>query len=428
MDRNEAKEILLSSLPEYLERKGIQINKKFRCLCPEHLDHDPSMSYYKQQNICHCFACGVNADIFQLIGWDYNVSSFKEQFEIGCSLFGLDVGQERKNVVKKYSSKKRLTKKEPEIAPLEIRHKVYTAMHDVLGLGPDDEKYLYEIRHLDKTRIRTDYFRLSKKWPDNALRKILKVAGCDPDLVKKVPGFYLDKNGNLAYNSKESGIAILIRDANGKACAVQVRRDTAEKGRRYVWFSSRFAKGGTSPGAAKDVVIPQHQKKILCITEGRFKAEILAQQGNITISVQGVSTWKNIDNIIKPLRDRYELHSIYLMFDSDIMGNIQLLKSLKQMARYLQQIFPDMRLKAGVWKMEYGKGVDDFYFSGTLYQNKNIKYLDAMEVYQKCLNNVPTLLKEYMVDDLRSLPEKRKKAFKKSLQKRNEEQFFPPTA
>lgn len=78
--------------------------------------------------------------------------------------------------------------------------------------------------------------------------------------------------------------------------------------------------------------------------------------------------------------------------------------------------------------MEYGKGVDDFYFSGTLYQNKNIKYLDAMEVYQKCLNNVPTLLKEYMVDDLRSLPEKRKKAFKKSLQKRNEEQFFPPTA
>lgn len=34
MDRKEAKEILRSKLSEYLEQKGIQINKNFQCLCP----------------------------------------------------------------------------------------------------------------------------------------------------------------------------------------------------------------------------------------------------------------------------------------------------------------------------------------------------------------------------------------------------------
>lgn len=368
------------------------------------------MNYYREKNICHCFACGVNADIFELIGWDYNTSDFNEQFKIGCDLFGLDIGQTshtraRIKPVRKYDK----TKNEDERAPLEVRHNVYTAMKDIFGLRSVNEKHLSEVRHLTEKRIKTDYFWMPKEWPKGTINKIMKLASCSPDMLKKVPGFYQDGAGNLTHR-KESGIAILIRDVDGKAQGIQIRRDTAEKGNRYVWFSSRFAKGGTSPGAAKDVVIPRRPKKILCVTEGRFKAESLAQKGNITISLQGVANWKNIDQVIQKLREKYTLHTIYLMFDADVMGNIQIMKTLQKMTEYLHQTLPDMQVKTGVWKIESGKGIDDFFYSGVLQQNHNIKYLDAGEFYQKCLNSIEPVQKALGLRSLKHLTEERERS------------------
>ena len=75
-------------LADYLMTKhNININQPFTCLNPDHEDRHPSMSYYAKGNICNCFSCGTHYDIFDLIGLDYGVESFKEKLEIADKLY-----------------------------------------------------------------------------------------------------------------------------------------------------------------------------------------------------------------------------------------------------------------------------------------------------------------------------------------------------
>lgn len=77
-----------SMLPDYLVQKhGININEFFTCLNPDHEDRHPSMSYWNKHDICKCFSCGTSYDIFDLIGLDYGVESFKEKLEIIDKLY-----------------------------------------------------------------------------------------------------------------------------------------------------------------------------------------------------------------------------------------------------------------------------------------------------------------------------------------------------
>ena len=55
--------------------------KFFHCLNPNHIDNNPSMMFTDKYNICKCFSCGVSYDIYDLIGLDYDLHSFKEQLE-----------------------------------------------------------------------------------------------------------------------------------------------------------------------------------------------------------------------------------------------------------------------------------------------------------------------------------------------------------
>ena len=75
-------------LADYLVNKhGLNINRPFTCLNPSHEDNHPSMSYSTKYNICKCFACGTTYDIFDMIGLDYGVESFKEKLEIVDKLY-----------------------------------------------------------------------------------------------------------------------------------------------------------------------------------------------------------------------------------------------------------------------------------------------------------------------------------------------------
>lgn len=53
----------------------------FHCLNPNHIDNNPSMMFTDKYNICKCFSCGASYDIYDLIGLDYDLYSFKEQLE-----------------------------------------------------------------------------------------------------------------------------------------------------------------------------------------------------------------------------------------------------------------------------------------------------------------------------------------------------------
>ena len=60
---------------EYLQDKGINPRKRFRCLNPAHLDRNPSMGYDPKRHKVHCFACGADYDLFDLLAIDEGLSS-----------------------------------------------------------------------------------------------------------------------------------------------------------------------------------------------------------------------------------------------------------------------------------------------------------------------------------------------------------------
>jgi len=63
---------------DYLEEKGINTKKLFRCLNPNHEDKNPSMSYDPNKNILHCFSCGKNYDLISLYAQDNNLDEKKD--------------------------------------------------------------------------------------------------------------------------------------------------------------------------------------------------------------------------------------------------------------------------------------------------------------------------------------------------------------
>ena len=85
---------LIDRLPEYLNATGRSTTKKFRCINPAHKDNTPSMSYDEKHKKVHCFGCGVNYDIFDVIGLDNNIApgdktSFPEKYNLACDYFNI---------------------------------------------------------------------------------------------------------------------------------------------------------------------------------------------------------------------------------------------------------------------------------------------------------------------------------------------------
>ena len=297
------------------------------------------------------------------------------------------------------------------------------------GLTEKDTEYLKKERKLPKKRIQADYFRVStnQKKKDEIIKKIQKETGYGVDVLKYVPGFFVwKKTGRLDFVTKD-GIGILIRNAAGQAVAVQIRKDTVKnKAMRYCWMSSKFAvdnelcDGGSTPKSPKDVLIPEKPRKTLCITEGRFKSEILALNRNISISVQGVLNWKGIEESIDDIIKLYDIKHIFLMFDADVMGNPQILPGLPALIDMLRKRYPSIRVSEAVWKKEYGKGIDDMIINGHV---NDVRYIPADEFAKTCLKTMSVLMKEFKVQSVSSLGE-RKTEFLGKLQETNENIFL----
>ena len=97
MDQNQAsevKEYLKEQLIDFLEERNVNIRKNFICMNPEHSESDPSMSYDRRRNKVHCFGCGADYDIFNLIGIEYDLDDYQSQFNKACELYDVDIEKE----------------------------------------------------------------------------------------------------------------------------------------------------------------------------------------------------------------------------------------------------------------------------------------------------------------------------------------------
>lgn len=85
---NDTFDTLRPHLLDYLHRKGIDPRRRFRCLNPNHLDRRPSMGYDSGRHKVHCFACGADYDLFDLLQIDEHLSTPGEALERARQLYG----------------------------------------------------------------------------------------------------------------------------------------------------------------------------------------------------------------------------------------------------------------------------------------------------------------------------------------------------
>ncbi len=90
MNLEEAKESAKNHLLDYLKAKGINTSTHFSCLNPSHEDKHPSMSFDSRRNRCHCFSCGADYDIFDVIAIDTGLTG-KELFDHVYKMYNINV-------------------------------------------------------------------------------------------------------------------------------------------------------------------------------------------------------------------------------------------------------------------------------------------------------------------------------------------------
>lgn len=95
-------------LSEYLQKKGINPRKRFHCLNPAHLDRNPSMGYDPHRQKVHCFACGADYDLFDLLTLDENLSTPADALKRASQLFGQGTAGSGKAAPKKDGKHSRL--------------------------------------------------------------------------------------------------------------------------------------------------------------------------------------------------------------------------------------------------------------------------------------------------------------------------------
>ena len=414
-------------------------------LCPFHGDHKlGSFVVTDSKGNYKCFACGEGGNAVGFVsafeGKKYLEAAFTVALEEGL------ISQEQydkysrkrydKNTVKAIKQKFEAKNKgfEPKHVNPEVIHNVYEFMKEYSGISEEHKNHLLKERHLSEERIAKDYFSFpnTRKYKlVNALRE--KYPEYTREILQDVPGFFYNRERSELTYSGYKGIGILLRGADDKIRGIQIRRDTIKEGeKRYMWFSSVFASydaekycGGNTVGSPIDVLYPRKIKNNypICIAEGRFKTEILAEQGNFALSVQGVGNFRNIEKDIIKISSvkAYGCKTIYIFYDADMLGNIAVFTQCMNLVRYLKEKTPEMVVKVACWRPDEGKGIDDLFFNGGI---SNITYQSPVALEETHSKLLDALLEEFGIKYVTQVPEDKRKLFSETLCSRMEEALF----
>lgn len=398
-------------------------------LCPFHNDNTiGSFVVTEEKSLWKCFACGAGGDAAKFIAMTDKTNYIEASLKLARDFGIIEDDEYKKRSRKKYTKeyiyavekKNQPETKRAEIASPEILDDIYrtfieTAENYYKGgskysgrLSIEHMEHLINERNLTETEIHDgDFFTFPPRFISRKFTKKIQEK-YDIDILSKIPGFYKEQGKDFYTFSKNKGIGIGVKNAQGFITGIQIRHDEKEEGRsRYVWFSSSFAlyderyEGGCSPGSPIDVVYPQGKVKLkyIFITEGRFKAVKIAQEYSaIAVSVQGIGTWRGIADELKKIpqsdimanknQKNYEVEGVFIAFDADMQYKMQVFQQARKLADSLIQngYLPNYI----TWDAEKGKGIDDLINNG---YKSLIKRYEKLE-WDRCYDSMVDIIIE----------------------------------
>ena len=266
MNPEEAKENAKSHLLDYLNAKGINTSINFSCLNPAHEDKHPSMSFDSRRNRCHCFSCGVDYDIFDVVAIDTGLSG-KELFNRVYSLYNISVDYDNS---KSQTSSKSILQPESK-TKIDINKKTQ---------NEDRENLTKFLEKCHAAVEKTDY------WKKRGLSKATVDAY------------------NLGYWEEKRRFVIPTGDFSYNARATW----EAEKKERYLKPKGQFELFNLK-------AIPLAEQPVF-VVEGEFDALSIIEAGGIAVALGSSSNLRFIE-FLKSNRPKYPL---ILALDNDEAG------------------------------------------------------------------------------------------------------------
>lgn len=241
---------------------------------------------------------------------------------------------------------------EEPIAPIEHRHKVYSALIEILPLLPAHRADLLR-RGLSDAVIERNGYRSLPVRPENRWKVCERLVQAHD--LSGVPGFYINKAGKWDMVSAP-GYLIPVRDPKGRIQGMQVRLDNPKDGHKYIWFSSRGRPNGCGARVWVHVAEPlgTPPEKRVWITEGPLKSDVSAHYLGVRfLGVPGATAWGNVIETARAVGAK----EVVLAYDADQRENPTVKRAAGELAEELKS--NRINVLPAVWSPEMGKGIDD---------------------------------------------------------------------
>lgn len=282
MDREQAKDTVKGYLVDYLERRGISTRRPFCCLNPEHADKNPSMSYDRKRNKVHCFACGADYDLLDLVGIDYGLTDQRAIFDKAYSLYGVDV--QRGSTATAYFK---------PVGQNQSKSGQYTHTHE-----EESKDYLDYFKKCQGNLQQTTYHRQRGISQETAIRFMV---GYDPSFT----AYERSQNGN----SIKTTWAALIIPTSRSSYAARNTDPNADKRNRW-----RKSKGGANLFNIKAL---EAATKPIYIVEGELDALSIIEVGGEAVGLGSTDNWRKLTKLLESKRPAQPL---IIALDNDTEG------------------------------------------------------------------------------------------------------------
>lgn len=242
---------------------------------------------------------------------------------------------------------------EPTIASVIRRDQVYTGLLDRLTLTAKHAAVLHAKGVTPELVVRALYSSVPESAEER--QRIADDLAGEHDL-SGVPGFFR-RAGRWTIDPPR-GILIPCRDVLGRIAGMQIRRDRADDGGKYVWLSSRDRPGGTPAQPSIHVASPSYvdAAHFALLTEGFLKSDITADLLDCAVlGLPGVTSCH--DQIAPTLGQLGPLRAVFVAVDADFTEQPQVAAALDRILDQLARaaIYTEVL----TWPRHRAKGIDD---------------------------------------------------------------------
>lgn len=347
-------------------------------LCPFHNDHKlGSFKVNVEKNIWKCFGCGEGGK--GGIGFYrkfHNLSYRDAVLQVGIKHRAVSENEAMRFMKAEASTQEirqmveqkvvqHAQPRNPKLDPEKLDKMYRTFISCCPPMSESFKANLMESRYLEPDDLK--FFFAMPRYSVNMMANFtvaLRANGLKMEDLDHTPGFFFDtvKGVHMFGDSGPNALGIIAHDAKGRVNGIQIRRDTDDKKKRYIWFSSGYADGrrptcvnGTVNSGILDVLpVDTGNGRIVC-TEGKFKALKLNKIGYSALNMHGVTSWP-AEKVMNYARAN-GYREITLCYDADIEENDAVAKSAIKFSEIL--LNQGFTVSYMTWQKRYGKGIDD---------------------------------------------------------------------